>query len=177
MPCSGMLCRVALVRTDVPEELSTSIIRLTRVGELGTTLAITSNRCMLSISFQCASVVVTAIVVPSSPILVNLMIETLSSSETSVLARATRHNIPEDGILQHNFIFHIIHVYLSLVQYVCSLIWHFSTVVVLARVFVIYDMVNGGGRNNMIYVKIYLCKELGNLLFSISEELSVYHYY
>jgi hypothetical protein len=38
-----MLRRVALVRTDVPEELSASIIRMTRIGELGTTLAITNN--------------------------------------------------------------------------------------------------------------------------------------
>jgi hypothetical protein len=35
---------VALVRTDVSEELSASIIKMTRIGELGTTLAITSNR-------------------------------------------------------------------------------------------------------------------------------------
>jgi hypothetical protein len=39
-----MLRRVALVRTNVSEELSASFIRVTRIGELGTTLAVISNR-------------------------------------------------------------------------------------------------------------------------------------
>jgi hypothetical protein len=38
-----MVRGVALVRTDVSEELSASVIRVTRIGELGTTLAVTSN--------------------------------------------------------------------------------------------------------------------------------------
>jgi hypothetical protein len=43
MASSGMLLWV-LARTDVSEELSASFIRVTRIGELGTTLAVTSNR-------------------------------------------------------------------------------------------------------------------------------------
>jgi hypothetical protein len=43
MASSGILSRVALVRTNVSEELSAFFIRVTRLGELGTTLAVTSN--------------------------------------------------------------------------------------------------------------------------------------
>jgi hypothetical protein len=89
MVSSGILRRVALVRTDVSEELSASFIRVTKIGELGTTLATCSVSRLL----------VRASVVPSSPILVTLMKEALSSFETSVLTRATRRDILEDTIL------------------------------------------------------------------------------
>jgi hypothetical protein len=63
---SGMLRRVARVRTDISGELSASNVY----------------------------------VVPSSQVFVALMMEALSSSETSVLTRATRRNIQEDAILK-----------------------------------------------------------------------------
>jgi hypothetical protein len=86
MASSGMLQRVALVRTDVSEELSASFFRVTRSHFV----FFRSVRRLL----------VTARVVPSSPILVTLMKGALSSSEKSVLTRETRCNIPEDTILR-----------------------------------------------------------------------------
>jgi hypothetical protein len=66
IPSPGMLRRVVLLRT----ELGASIIRVTRIGELESTLAVTSNR------------------------------STLRRNTKSVLTRTTRRNITEDGILR-----------------------------------------------------------------------------
>jgi hypothetical protein len=63
-------------KNRVSEEHIASIIKVTRIGELGTTLALTNNRRTLRRSTKG---------VPSSPILVTLMMEALSSSETSIL--------------------------------------------------------------------------------------------
>jgi hypothetical protein len=70
MPSSGILRHVALITTDVSEEL-TGVLRL----------------------------LITANVIPISPILVTLMMEAIRSFETSVLTRATWRHIAEDGIL------------------------------------------------------------------------------
>jgi hypothetical protein len=83
MPASGMLRRVALVRTDVSEELSASIIRVTRIGELGTTLAVTKYVFLRSVHRLLARANDVAI----SPILVTLMMEAIRPSETSILTR------------------------------------------------------------------------------------------
>jgi hypothetical protein len=89
-----MLRRVALVRIDISEGLSASFISVKRMCELGTTLAVYIRQ-----------VLVTDIVVRSTPTLVTVMKEVLSS---------IRRSIPEDAVLHshhiQNFMSHIRHV-------------------------------------------------------------------
>jgi hypothetical protein len=117
-----MLRRVALVRTDVSEESITSVIRVTRIGNLGATLAETSNRN-------------TNILPPSSGLprigelgttlflacrfLATLMMEVNCSSK-SLFLKETWRNIAEDGILHS-------HCHANLKSYLilkCSLQYH-----------------------------------------------------
>jgi hypothetical protein len=93
MASSEMFSRVAFVRTDVSAQLSASIIRVTRISDLGT-FAVSSNRRTLRVR----RLLLTANV-PRSLVLVTLMMEALSSSETSGLTRIIRRNITEDAIL------------------------------------------------------------------------------
>jgi hypothetical protein len=81
----GTLSRVALARPDVSKEHIASILRVTGIGLL--------------------LVPVTVNLIPSSQILVTLMMEAIRSSETFVLTRGARRNISEVGILLERMMF------------------------------------------------------------------------
>jgi hypothetical protein len=83
-PTSAEVVPCGRLRADVSEERTASIIWVTRVGELGTTLAVTSNRS------NCEEILADS---------VTLMMQALRSTQKSILTRATRRNITEDCIM------------------------------------------------------------------------------
>jgi hypothetical protein len=88
---------MSVVRTDASEEHVASIFRVEQISELGT-LAISSK---LKHTARNAgfNLLVTANVVPSTPIPSNLKMDSILYFGTSFLRRPTRRNAPEDDIL------------------------------------------------------------------------------
>jgi hypothetical protein len=81
MPYFGKLHHVLFVGTDISEERIVSVMWVIRIGELGTTLAVTSNRSILQRNT------------------VYCMVDVTHCSVTSALTRATLHYIPADDAL------------------------------------------------------------------------------
>jgi hypothetical protein len=139
-----MLYRLAHVRTDVSEELSTSMIR----------------------------------VVPSSPILVTLLMEVLSFSKTLILIRATWHNIPEDGILDLNTL--DFSSYLDLASngsnYHSTIFW--NLILYILPKFAAFwintpHMFSGYNSASSNYIS-YICKPSGSTTTKLLEQMKVY---
>jgi hypothetical protein len=111
MPFSGILRRVALVRTDISVEHSASFIRVIRIGEVRKTLAVSANRHIMRrntmnsivLFLSVLQLLVTAIIVPNSLSISTLIIEEICSSETLGLTRTTRCNMPKDSILHGTY--------------------------------------------------------------------------
>jgi hypothetical protein len=93
MPFSELGRRRALLGTEVSEANIASMFGLKRTGQLGTTLAVTSN----GTTFR-PQLIVTVVVVSFWLILFKLKMEAIRSSETSCPTKATRRDILKEVI-------------------------------------------------------------------------------
>jgi hypothetical protein len=97
-----MLHCASLVRADILEKRIASIIRVTRIGKLGmlaeilcqTSVCVKKTKEEYSVFLHSVLRLLVTANVPSSPILVTQIMKAIRSSETSVLTKATGHNIP-----------------------------------------------------------------------------------
>jgi hypothetical protein len=110
MPSCEILRRATLVRTEVSDERSTSIVKVTRIADLETKFAVNDN---------CSLLLVAANVVPGSLNLSTLVMETIRSSKQLILKSPSRHKIPEDDILP-------LHLNLWFVDILHKRLWEWS---------------------------------------------------
>jgi hypothetical protein len=131
MLSSGIWRLVALVWTDVSGERIASIIRMTGVSDLGTTVAITSNRSVLQL-------LVIANVVPSSMILFSLMMEVIFSSETTHLTRAIH---PKSRNSSRHFCVSTFETYSYILYYIEQFISFSCTILmILCNIFITFGI-------------------------------------
>jgi hypothetical protein len=77
-------------------EVGTKLCNVTCMNKLPET----QTQVLMNYQSSLPQLLITANVVSSTLIFVTLMMEVIRSSETLLLTRATRHSIPEDGILR-----------------------------------------------------------------------------
>jgi hypothetical protein len=119
MVSSGVLGRVTLVRSDVSEELSPSFIRVTRIGELGSTLAVTSNRRMLVTSQKTPFFIVTA--VKTSNLTSSLLLRGLHVKRAFLRSHYTVRAVWR-GTGQHSALSLSLSLSLSIYIYICKVL-------------------------------------------------------